>query len=96
MHYETFTDNHLCNFTSEQLYELFDWDAVAGLHDDEISRQRILWLSQFLVGNIRGTLDEIKQLGGRQQFATFDTWISVIRDIDTLKSMATRILYNLL
>lgn len=96
MNFDTFTDNHLCNFSEEQLYELFDWDAVASLNDNQVERQRILWLSQFLVGNIHETLEEIKELDSRLQWAAFDTWISVIKDIDALKGMTMRILYSVL
>lgn len=96
MNFDTFTDNHLCNFYSHQLDEMFDWDAVADLPDNRISRKQILLLSQFLVGNIQGTLEQIKKQRRRERFATFDTWISVIRDIDTLKPMTIRILYGML
>lgn len=96
MNFDTFTDNHLCNFSEEQLYELFDWEAVADLHDNPVERQRILWLSQFLVGNISETLEEIKELDSKVQWATFDTWISVIKDVETLRSMTKRILYRVL
>jgi hypothetical protein len=95
MNFDTFTDNHLCNFSEEQLYELFDWEA-ADLHDNPVERQRILWLSQFLVGNISETLEEIKELDSKVQWATFDTWISVIKDVETLRSVTKRILYRVL
>lgn len=96
MNFETFTDNNLCNFYSYQLDEMFDWDAVSDLPDNKASRKQILLLSQFLVGNIQGTLEQIKKQRRRERLATLETWISVISDIDTLKPMTIRILNNLL
>lgn len=94
MNFDTFTDNHLCNFSEERLNELFDWRAVACVRDNPVERQHILWLSQFLVGHINKTLEEIKELDRKQQWATFDTWITVIKDIVTLRNVARHIIYH--
>lgn len=96
MHFDTFTDNHLCNFSNEELFELFDWEAVATLDDNQRERQRVLWLSQFLVGNVSATFREIKELDSLQQWRTFESWISLIDDTDTLKGVTRGIIYSLL
>lgn len=53
MNFDTFTDNHLCNFYSHQLDEMFDWDAVADLPDNRILRKHIYCCPSSLSGTFR-------------------------------------------
>jgi hypothetical protein len=84
---EEFTNNHLINFDPAQLDVIFDWDAVKELPSNDIERQRIEWLSQFMVGTVSEPLEQIAKLDKAQQRGVFFTWIDVVQDIDTLKPM---------
>lgn len=94
MNHKEFTANHLINFSEEQLEEIFDWDEVAKLPNNLIERQRIEWLSQFLIGNVSEPFDDIKKLPKAEQRKVFDTWINLIQDIDTARSLFKSVLID--
>jgi len=97
MDIDTFTKkNYLNDFSEERLNALFDWEAVAYLSDNPVEHQRILWLSKFLTGRVNDAIEEIKELDSRQQWATFDTWITVTKDLTALRSITRHIIYHLL
>lgn len=92
MNYKEFTANHLINFSKEQLEEMFDWDEVKKLPNDNIERQRVEWLSQFLIGNVSEPFDDIKKLTKAEQRKVFNTWIDFIQDVDTARGLFKSIL----
>jgi len=87
-------ENHLCNFTEEQIKEIFDLDEVKALDNNEIEKQRVFWLSQYMVGNVSEPFEDIKRLDKADQYRVFETWIDLIKDIDTLKPMMKSILQD--
>jgi hypothetical protein len=87
MNHKEFTSNHLINFSEEQLEEIFDWDEVEKLSNNNIQRQRIEWLSQFMVGNVSEPFEYIKKLDKAEQRKVFETLVDVIQDPDTLKPL---------
>jgi hypothetical protein len=91
-----FTDNQLINFDKQQLEEMFDWSEVKKLPSTEFEKQRIEWLSRYLVGNVSETFEDIKKQDPADQRRTFFTWIDVVQDVDTLKSMIKSILQETL
>ncbi len=62
MNHKEFTTNHLINFSEEQLEELFDWDEVKKLPNDNVERLRVEWMSQYLIGNVSEPFEDIKKL----------------------------------
>ena len=94
MNREEFTANHLSNFYPEQLEIMFDWDAVEKLPNSAIERQRVLWLSQFLVGNVSEPIEDISKLDTSERRKVFMTWIDLVHDTDTLKPMFKSIVLN--
>lgn len=94
MHFSDFysEENQLCNFTKEQILEIFDLDQIKSLNDNELERQRVYWLSQYMVGNVSEPFEDIKKLDPADQFMAFDTWIDLVKDVDTLKPMIKSIL----
>ena len=96
MNYKEFTANHLINFSKEQLEEIFDWDEVTKLPNNNIERQRVEWLSQFMVGNVSEPFEDIKKLDKADQRRVFETWIDLVQDIDTIKPMIKTILKDFL
>lgn len=94
MNYKEFTANHLINFSKEQLEEIFDWEEVKKLPNNNIERQRVEWLSQFMVGNVSEPFEDIKKLDKAEQRRVFETWIDLIQDIDTLKPLFKSILMD--
>ena len=92
MNYKEFTANHLINFSKEQLEDMFDWDEVAKLPNDNVERQRIEWLSQFMVGNVTEPFDDIKKLTKAEQRKVFNTWIDLIQDVDTARGLFKSVL----
>lgn len=92
MNYKEFTANHLINFSKEQLEEMFDWDEVEKLPNNNIERQRVEWLSQFLIGNVSEPFEDIKRLDKAEQRRVFMTWIDLIEDEDTLKTLFKSVL----
>ncbi|HCU06293.1 MAG TPA: hypothetical protein DIC42_01735 [Holosporales bacterium] len=94
MNYKEFTSNHLINFSKEQLEDIFDWDEVKKLPNNNIERQRVEWLSQFMVGNVSEPFEDIKKLDKAEQRRVFETWIDLIQDTDTLKPLFKSILMD--
>jgi len=92
MNHKEFTANHLINFSEEQLEEIFDWDEVKKLPNDNIERQRVEWLSQFMIGNVSEPFEDIKKLTKAEQRKVFETWINLIQDVDTVKSLFKSVL----
>jgi hypothetical protein len=85
-------ENHLCNFSEEQIKEIFDLDEVKALDNNEFEKQRVFWLSQYMVGNVSEPFNEIKKLDPADQRRALETWIDLIKDIDTLKPLMKSIL----
>lgn len=71
---------HLQNFPPEQLDEIINWSEVYDLPNDEFNQKRVLLLSQYMVGNISGTFEEIAELGLSEKRWTFQTWIEVLAE----------------
>lgn len=94
MNHKEFTSNHLINFSEEQLEEMFDWDEVAKLPNNNIERQRIEWLSQFLIGNVSEPFEDIKKLSKVEQRKVFETWVDLIQDIDTARGLFKSVLMD--
>jgi hypothetical protein len=92
MNHKEFTANHLINFSEEQLEEIFDWDEVKKLPNDNVERQRVEWLSQFMIGNVSEPFEDIKKLTKAEQRKVFETWINLIQDVDTVKSLFKSVL----
>ena len=92
MNHKEFTANHLINFSEEQLEEIFDWDEVKKLPNDNVERQRVEWLSQFLIGNVSEPFEDIKKLSKAEQRKVFETWINLIQDVDTARSLFKSVL----
>jgi hypothetical protein len=92
MNHKEFTANHLINFSEEQLEEIFDWDEVEKLPNDIVERQRVEWLSQFMIGNVSEPFEDIKKLSKAEQRKVFETWINLIQDVDTVKSLFKSVL----
>jgi hypothetical protein len=85
MNRDEFTANHLSNFNPEQLEMMFDWDAVQELPNGAAERQSVLWLSQFLVGNVSEPFNDIAKLDTTERRKVFLSWMGLVQDIDTLK-----------
>lgn len=94
MNHKEFTANHLINFSEEQLEEMFDWDEVKKLPNDNVERQRVEWLSQFLIGNVSEPFEDIKKLSKAEQRKVFETWIDLIQDVDTARSLFKSVLMD--
>ena len=94
MNHKEFTANHLINFSEEQLEEIFDWEEVEKLPNNNVERQRIEWLSQFLIGNVSEPFEDIKKLTKAEQRKVFETWINLIQDIDTIRSLFKLVLVD--
>ncbi|MDD2808773.1 hypothetical protein [Rhodoferax sp.] len=92
MNHKEFTANHLINFSEEQLEEMFDWDEVKKLPNDNVERQRVEWLSQFLIGNVSEPFEDIKKLDKAERRKVFETWIDLIQDIDTARGLFKSVL----
>ncbi|NCQ52211.1 hypothetical protein GW796_10060 [archaeon] len=94
MNHKEFTSNQLINFSEEQLEEMFDWEEVEKLPNNNIERQRVEWLSQFLIGNVSEPFDDIKKLSKAEKKKVFETWINLIQDVDTVKGLFKSILMD--
>lgn len=86
--------NHLVNFSEEQIKEIFDLDEIKALDNNEFEKQRVFWLSQYMVGNVSEPFNDIKKLEPADQYRAFETWIDLVKDIDTLKPMMKSILQD--
>ena len=86
--------NHLCNLSDDQIKEIFDLEEVNSLDNNEFERLRVFWLSQYLVGNVSEPFSEIKKLEPADQYRVFETWIDLIKDVDTLKPLMKSILQD--
>lgn len=71
---------HFQNFTSEQLEEIFNWEEVDEIPNDEFNQNRLLLLSQYMVGNVSGTFDQILELEQSERRWTLQTWIEVLAE----------------
>jgi hypothetical protein len=91
-----FTDNHLVNLSDEQLREIFDWEEIQKLPNNEIERQRIFWLSQYMVGNVSEPFEEIQKLEKADKRRVLETWADVIKDQQTLKVLVKSIACELM
>ena len=87
-------ENHLCNLSEDQIKEIFDLEEVKALDNNEFERQRVFWLSQYMVGNVSGPFEDIKKLEPAVQYRVFETWIDLIKDVDTLKPLMKSILQD--
>ena len=94
MNYEDFHKYgvHFCNLNEEQIAEKFDFDAVSELNDEPIIKKALLLLSQYLVGNITETLEEIHGMRIENRRKVFRCWIDIIKDADELRSICRSII----
>lgn len=86
---------HFVNFPTEQLDEVINWSAVYELPNDESNQERLRLLSQYMVGNISGTFEEIEGLELGERRRTLQTWIEVLAEIQH-KQLCHDLVQNLL
>lgn len=95
MKLKDFTDNHLINFTEDQIKKIFDLEAIEKLPNTDIEKNRIRLLSQYMVGNVSETFEEIKAEDKAEQRRIFMTWFEVIRNAPTLRQLSIAIIVYL-
>lgn len=86
---------HFVNFPAEQLDDVINWSEVYELPNDEHNQRRILLLSQYMVGNVSGTFEEIAELGLSEKRWTFQTWIEILAE-NQHKQLCHDLVQNLL
>lgn len=84
-------ENNMCNLGSNLFTEIFDFDVIRDLPDNEFTKQTIYWLSQYLVGNTREPLEDINKLDIIDQFLIYETWFDLIKSPQELKFLAKRL-----
>ncbi|EFN4153676.1 hypothetical protein DOX69_20620 [Cronobacter sakazakii] len=85
-------DNHMCNLCGDLFYKIFDPEVIYDLPNNELNKQIIYWLSQYLVGNLRQPLDAISELDIFEQFYVYETWFSLIKCPDEIRNLSKRII----
>lgn len=84
-------ENHMCNLGPNLLSEIFDFDAIGELPENEFTKKTIYWLSLYLVGNVREPLEDINRLDIIDQFLIYETWFDLIKSPQELKFLAKRL-----
>ena len=85
-------DNHMCNLCGDLFYKIFDPEVIYDLPNNELNKQIIYWLSQYLVGNLRQPLDAISEIDIFEQFYVYETWFSLIKCPDEIRNLSKRII----
>jgi hypothetical protein len=89
MNFEEFNKygSHFCNLNSEQYEELFVMEAISLLPNNKINQRALLILSQILVGNISGSMAEVKSMQKANREAVFTCWLDILKDPDELRAI---------
>ncbi|MEI2683675.1 hypothetical protein [Erwinia aphidicola] len=82
--------NHMANL-GEQLDYIFNYDQIEDLEDNKLNREKVLLLSQFLVGNAADPLSFIKGKNYNEQYEIFETWCSLIKCPEELSRLCLTI-----
>lgn len=80
--------HHFCNLDEEQLTSKFNFDEVAELENNKTNQRALLLLSQYLVGNVSGTFDEIKKARIQTRKDIFEVWFNILQDPDEMRGIA--------
>ncbi|WGK57177.1 hypothetical protein [Pantoea sp. SS70] len=83
-------ENHMANL-GEQLHYIFNYHEIEVLEDNMANREKVLLLSQYLVGNVEDPLYFIKSKTYKEQFEIFETWCSLIKCPEELSRLCLTI-----
>ncbi|EDV9719543.1 hypothetical protein [Serratia bockelmannii] len=89
-------ENHMCNLSEGMFDEIFDSNAIYELPDNNFTKKIVYWLSQYLMGNVVDPIKDINQLEKFERFYVYETWFSLIKETETLKTLSKTIILNYL
>jgi hypothetical protein len=79
---------HFCNLSEN----IFNEDEIYALENTPINQKALRILSQYLVGNITLSLEEIHKMQKQNRRNIFQVWLDIVDDSDTLKSIGRSII----
>ncbi|EAA7711285.1 hypothetical protein K0M23_004427 [Salmonella enterica] len=89
-------ENHMCNLSERMFDEIFDSNAIYELPDNNFTKKIVYWLSQYLMGNVVDPIKDINQLDKFERFYVYETWFSLIKETETLKTLSKTIIQHYL
>ena len=87
--------SHFCNFTAEQLEEMFDQDAINDLSELPLYQEGVFLLSQVLVGNNSEPIEALLKMDVADRRRILWSWIDILEDTSSLKHIS-RTIVNLI
>lgn len=89
-------ENHMCNLDEALFNKIFIMEAIEDLPYTEFNIEIVYWLSQYLVGNLRQPLEAISELNINKRIYVYDTWFSLIKCPDEIKSLSMLIIRDVI
>jgi len=78
---------HFCNLSQEQIEEKFDFVKISELQNNKNTQRALLLLSQYVVGNISETFNEIKSARIQTRKDILEVWFEIVKDPDELRAI---------
>ncbi|MFT4273958.1 MAG: hypothetical protein QM578_23390 [Pantoea sp.] len=86
-------ENHMCNHGDRIFDETIERWTIKRLKNDELTKQAVYWLSQYLVGNFIEPLDSISELDKEDQIFVYELWFFMMKSPYQRKVLA-KLLFN--
>jgi hypothetical protein len=88
--------SHFCNLDEEQLQDVFVWEEIEKLPNDEFTIGSLLRYSQYVSGNIEETLKELEDMPKFVRIKNLQIWAEITKDADLLRDLLHKVVHNLM